>query len=141
MGAPITRRLALLRHVQAAWCRDVNKARGHKAKAKAKARGHKAKAKAKARGHKAKAKAKARGFQRSQGQGQGQRSQGQGQGQGQTSHGQGQGQEPRGSRPTRPRGRPFITSPPRGVRGLVTFCDKGVHGVQNGPKIGDATNG
>ena len=28
-----------------------------------------------------------------------------------------------------------------GVRGLVTFCDKGVHGVQNGPKIGDATNG
>ena len=33
--------------------RDVNKARGHKAKAKAKARGHKAKAKAKAWGHKA----------------------------------------------------------------------------------------
>ena len=44
--------------------RDVNKARGHKAKAKAKAkaRGHKAKAKAKARGHSGhKAKAKARG--------------------------------------------------------------------------------
>ena len=64
--------------------RDVNKARGHKAKAKA--RGHKAKAKAKARGHKAKAKArghKARPRPRPevtrQGQGQGQTSQGQGQ--------------------------------------------------------------
>ena len=91
--------------------RDVNKARGHKAKA----RGHKAKAKA--RGRKAKAKAwpdltRPRPRPR-----------------------------PQGSRPTRPRGRPFITSPPGGIRGLVTLCDKGVHGVQNGPKIGDVTNG
>jgi uncharacterized membrane protein YqiK len=40
--------------------RDVNKARGHKAKAKAKASRRKAKAKAKASRRKAKAKAKAR---------------------------------------------------------------------------------
>ena len=45
---------------------------------------------------------------------------------------------PQGSRP---RGRPFITSPPgvRGIRGLVTFGDKG--GVKNSPRIGYVMNG